>query len=217
MSAAKTQVIAYAYDNPVFDDDDVHARADKTAEDVTKVEIKAAEPGSEPDLKDLFYPDPKLLFTRLKWQFWIVQFLILAHVMIIGYTDPLDNTSKIVQIMVISIQIGMIVVIMMAFFVLTSHTLYIRLGRYDLYLKEYKFFYISFIIELLLFVGAKVLYIVLFIQNVPPLEFWRVKGYLGLWLAQRIVLLIYWLIASYAATQVFHERAYDPEYVVRPT
>lgn len=48
----------------------------------------------------LIYPDYKALFWRLKWQYFAFQFLILADILIEGYTDPLDNNSLTIQILV---------------------------------------------------------------------------------------------------------------------
>lgn len=49
----------------------------------------------------LLYPNSHKLFKKLKWEFWVVNFLILAHVIIVGYTDPLDYDSNVVQIMMV--------------------------------------------------------------------------------------------------------------------
>ena len=45
--------------------------------------------------------------------------------------------------------------IIMAFFVLTSQTLYIQLGRYDLYLREFWFLYSLFVLDLALYIAIK--------------------------------------------------------------
>ncbi len=50
---------------------------------------------------------------------------------------------------------GLLIAIIMAFFVLTSQTLYITLGRYDLYLREFAAIYLLFLVELLLYIGSK--------------------------------------------------------------
>ncbi len=55
-----------------------------------------------------------------------------------------------------SVQVGLLLAILMAFFVLTSQTLYISLGRYDLYLKEFAPLYGLFLVELALYVALKV-------------------------------------------------------------
>ena len=52
-------------------------------------------------LLQLVYPNYEALFTRLKWQYWAFQFLILAHILVVAYTDPLDNTSLTIQVLVV--------------------------------------------------------------------------------------------------------------------
>ena len=51
-------------------------------------------------------------------------------------------------------------------------------------------------------------------QNTAPLALWDVSAYAGLWLAYRIVLLLFWITAAYSATQVFRSRCYDPGYLL---
>lgn len=59
-----------------------------------------------------------------------------------------------------SVQIGLLVAIAVGFFVLTSQTLFVQLGRYDKYLKTFRLFYLAFVVELLLMVGSKAYFIV---------------------------------------------------------
>ncbi len=47
------------------------------------------------------YPYPEQLSKRLKWEFWSMIFLIVAHIFIVGYTDPLLNAELSVQIIVV--------------------------------------------------------------------------------------------------------------------
>ena len=61
---------------------------------------------------------------------------------------------------VCSIQVGFIVIIMMAFFVFTSQTIFVRFGRYDKYLKEYGLFYGVALVQLLMIAAVKAYYIV---------------------------------------------------------
>lgn len=59
-----------------------------------------------------------------------------------------------------SIQIALLVAIMMGFFVLTSQTLFVQLGRYDSYMRFFWLLCVTFVVELLLMVASKVMYIV---------------------------------------------------------
>lgn len=52
-------------------------------------------------------------------------------------------------------QLGLLVAIGMAFFVLTSHTLLIQLGRYDLYVREFGWVWGSWLVELALLIALK--------------------------------------------------------------
>ncbi len=58
------------------------------------------------------------------------------------------------------VQVGMLIMIMLAFFVLTSQTIYVHFGRYDLYLREYAMLFFLFIAELALMLAAKIYYLV---------------------------------------------------------
>lgn len=49
---------------------------------------------------------------------------------------------------------------MMAFFVFTSQTIFIRFGRYDKYLREYGAFYGIALLQLMMIAAVKVYYIV---------------------------------------------------------
>lgn len=106
---------------------------------------------------------------------------------------------------------------------------------------EYKFFFFTFILEFLLVIAARAYYVVrrdagessrsrikliesnripciilqvLFYQDVPPLALWNVSAYKGLWIAERVVLMAFWITAVYSGTQVFRERSYDPDYLL---
>lgn len=43
----------------------------------------------------LIFPDTDGTFRRLTWQFWILQALIVAHVLLIAYTDPPPETNSV--------------------------------------------------------------------------------------------------------------------------
>ena len=51
-------------------------------------------------------------------------------------------------------QLGMLVAIVMGFFILTSSMLYVKLGRYDKYFKEFVVFYLAAAIEFILMAAA---------------------------------------------------------------
>lgn len=55
---------------------------------------------------------------------------------------------------------------------------------------------------------------VLLTQNVPHLRLWRSTGYLPLFVAQRVVLALFWVIASYSTFQAYDPTLYDPDYVM---
>lgn len=109
----------------------------------------------------------------------------------------------------------MLVIIMLAFFVLSSQTVFIRFGRYDLYLREYALLFSTFFIELVLFIATKVYYISLFNQNLPPIAILQLTSYFILWLVQRIFLLGFWALTTYSAFQVFQDQIYNPRKLVR--
>ena len=109
----------------------------------------------------------------------------------------------------------MLVIIMLAFFVLSSQTVFIRFGRYDLYLREYALLFTVFFIELILFISDKVYYITLFNQNLPPLAILQLNSYFLLWLVQRIFLLVFWALATYSGFQAFKDQLYNPRKLVQ--
>ncbi len=51
----------------------------------------------------------------------------------------------------------------------------------------------------------------LLIQRVSHLAFWSQPGYLPLWAAQRVVLLLFWLATTFYALGAFNIRYFDPE------
>lgn len=46
-----------------------------------------------------WYPQPEKLFKRLKWEFGGVLVLIVAHIMFVAYTDPLDEVQNLVKVL----------------------------------------------------------------------------------------------------------------------
>ena len=52
------------------------------------------------------------------------------------------------------------VAIMMAFFVLTNRILLVQLGRYDRYLARFKWFYITWLLEMVLILAVRIYYLV---------------------------------------------------------
>lgn len=47
------------------------------------------------------YPHAEAIVARLKWQFWVINFLIVAHIIITAYTDPLDDVSLTVAVLTV--------------------------------------------------------------------------------------------------------------------
>jgi hypothetical protein len=45
------------------------------------------------------YPKQQLLLRRMKWEFWVVNLLVLGHVLITGWLDPLQKGSSVLQIL----------------------------------------------------------------------------------------------------------------------
>ncbi len=58
------------------------------------------------------------------------------------------------------LQIVMLVLSIMTFFVVTNQTLAVRLGRYDVYLREFRWLYLVWFVELVLMLVTKIYYIV---------------------------------------------------------
>ncbi len=52
-------------------------------------------------------------------------------------------------------------------------------------------------------------------KNSPPMELWNDNTYLAVWVAQRCVLLLFWVVATYSATLVFKPEVYDPMYMIQ--
>ena len=55
---------------------------------------------------------------------------------------------------------------------------------------------------------------VTFYQNTTHFAMWDVQAFKGLWITQRIVLLAFWITATYSSSQVFRIKNYDPEYLL---
>ncbi|KXZ44457.1 hypothetical protein GPECTOR_67g297 [Gonium pectorale] len=169
------------------------------------------QPSGGTDLIDEMFPSATSLMRRLQYQFWAVIVLIVAHVMVTGYTDPLYTRAPLTQVIVYSGQVGLLLAIVMGFFLLTSQTLYIQLGRYDLYLREFAPIYGLFLAELALYVVVKVYATVALLRRVSYLAMWSLPAYTALWTIQRVLLLLFWVAAAHSATSVFNVRFFDPE------
>jgi hypothetical protein len=109
----------------------------------------------------------------------------------------------------------MVVLIMLAFFLLSSQTVFIRFGRYDLYLREYALFFAVFIITLALFIFTKVRFIYMFNENLSPLAILQQTTYFIPWLIQRIFLLAFWALATYSGFKAFQDQLYNPRKLIR--
>jgi hypothetical protein len=45
------------------------------------------------------YPKQQQLLRRMRWEFWVVNLLVLAHILITGWLDPLQHSSSVLQIL----------------------------------------------------------------------------------------------------------------------
>lgn len=51
-------------------------------------------------ISQALYPESDRLSFKLKLQFWVLNFLVLAHILVIAYTDPLKGGSVMIQALV---------------------------------------------------------------------------------------------------------------------
>lgn len=49
----------------------------------------------------MLYPKKETLLKKLKWEFWAVNTLIIAHIVVTAYTDPLLRADKVVKILMV--------------------------------------------------------------------------------------------------------------------
>ncbi|GIL92765.1 hypothetical protein Vretimale_11737 [Volvox reticuliferus] len=194
-----------AWTNPVYDataNQPLGAPGDATI---------IVQPPSGMDLTEEMFPSGKSMLRRMIYQFGAVLALIVAHIILIAYTDPIYIKSPLTQVIVYSGQGGLLLAIIGGFFVLTSQTLYIRLGRYDLYLREFAAIYIMFLLEAVLYIAMKGYATVLLYRRMSYLALWDAPGYTPLWVIQRVVLMMFWVAALYSSLAVFDVRYFDPE------
>ncbi|KAG2423582.1 hypothetical protein HXX76_015221 [Chlamydomonas incerta] len=208
-SAGKHSSKVHAWTNPTFEDKS-GASPGKPGNDAQITVM----PSGEAELTEVMFPSYKKMLRRMSYQALALYGLIVGHVMLTAYTDPMYTRSPLTQVIVYTAQIGLLVAIIMAFFVLTSQTLYIQLGRYDLYLREFAALYSLFVLDLLLYIAIKVYATVLLYQRVNHLALWYAPGYTALWTVQRLVLLLFWAAAAFACYSVFDPRYFDPEHLV---
>ncbi|EFJ43436.1 hypothetical protein VOLCADRAFT_106863 [Volvox carteri f. nagariensis] len=194
-----------AWTNPVYD---VTASQTTAAPGDATITVQ---PQRETDLTEEMFPSGKGMLRRMSYQFGGVMVLIVAHIMVTVYTDPIYLKSPLTQVIVYSAQGGLLLAIIGGFFVLTSQTLYIRLGRYDLYLREFAVIYILFVIEALLYIAMKAYATVLLYRRMSYLALWGAPGYTPLWVVQRVMLMLFWVAALYSSLGVFDVRYFDPE------
>ncbi|KAJ9535020.1 hypothetical protein QJQ45_029686 [Haematococcus lacustris] len=151
----------------------------------------------------------------MKWGFWCFIALLVAHVLITAYLDPSSYSSQILLILMASTQVAIHVILILAFFVLSSQTLMVKLGRYDRYLQAFRLMYGTWLIELLLLAASKAFYLqVLVLQDTSHVSAWRVPGYLVVWAIQRTGLCLFWAVAVYSAFLAFDPKWYDPDAVM---
>ncbi|KAG2427216.1 hypothetical protein HYH02_014621 [Chlamydomonas schloesseri] len=207
-SAGKHSSKVHAWTNPAFEDKSAASPGKPADAQITVM------PSGEAELTEVMFPSYKKMLRRMSYQALALYALIVGHVMLTAYTDPMYTRTPLTQVIVYTAQIGLLVAIIMAFFVLTSQTLYIQLGRYDLYLSQFAFLYGLFVLDLCLYVAIKVYATVLLYQRVNHIAMWYAPGYTALWTVQRLVLLLFWVAAAYSCYSVFDPRFFDPEYIV---
>lgn len=203
-NSGKQSTKVHAFTNPAFE------ASSPAGNESTAITMQAAD-----DLVESMFPGSgRSLLRRMAIQFCAVVLLVVAHGFVIAYTDPIYTSAPLTQVIVYSVQVGLLLAILMAFFVLTSQTLYISLGRYDLYLKEFAPLYGLFLVELALYVALKVYATVLLYRRMSHLALWDAPGYTPLWAVQRVVLLLFWVAAVASSVAVFDVRYFDPEHLV---
>ncbi|GFR51697.1 hypothetical protein Agub_g14141, partial [Astrephomene gubernaculifera] len=207
-SSGKHSAKVRAYDNPAYD-----APTSKPGEPGDAA--ITVQPAVDADLTEVVFPSSRNMLRRMTYQLWAVYLLIVAHAMVTAYTDPIYMQSPLTQVIVYGSQGGLLIAIIMAFFVLTSQTLLIQLGRYDLYLREFAALYGVFALALALCIAIKVYSAVLILRRVSYLAMWDMPAYTALWAVHRVVLLLFWVAAALSATAVFNTRYFDPDMLLR--
>lgn len=141
----------------------------------------------------------------------VLYIAILAHTLIMAYTDPISFTvsARFINIIIASVQVFLLCGIVLAFFLLTSNTTLVRLGLYDRYFQQYKYVYVSLMAALgnLLAVRAFSLYYTFSDEPVPFT--WEPNSiYLPLWVLYRASVLVFYCLTAYGATRA----TFQPDY-----
>ncbi|GBF96467.1 hypothetical protein Rsub_09266 [Raphidocelis subcapitata] len=72
-------------------------------------------------------------------QLGAVYAVICAHAAVMAYTDPLPfDPTFITLLLLFSVQLSLLLGILLAFFLLTSNTIDVRLGLFPLYFRRYR-------------------------------------------------------------------------------
>ncbi|MEW5307267.1 MAG: hypothetical protein WDW38_002490 [Sanguina aurantia] len=153
------------------------------------------------------------LFLQLRAKYWTLCALVVAHVMLTGYIDPLDASNNLIQLILYFVQVGFLIGVMMAFFLLTSNSLFIKLSRYDFYFSEFRVLYAAFAVELALMLTVKIYQGVQLYSRGSYLDPWLDPAFNVLWVLQRIMLLLFWVITITNADLAFEPRLYDVNYI----
>mmetsp|Transcript_12723 Transcript_12723/g.34679 ORF Transcript_12723/g.34679 Transcript_12723/m.34679 type:complete len:233 (+) Transcript_12723:124-822(+) len=189
-----------------------HADRSKASQDQV---INVGKVDGEALLQEL-YPSPvrPSVLQRLQIEFCVVVFLVGADAVVTGWTEPMDRPEVALHTFVVCLHLALLISIALAFFGLTSKTLFIKLGRYVQYFKAFWLFYCSFVLELLLMVAVKTYYLVLLYGNASRTAIWtdRAEGFYPLWIVQKIFLFAFYGVAVYSATTAFDVQWYDPLY-----
>lgn len=124
---------------------------------------------------------------------------IVADIVVMAYTDPLSSAPFVTQLLLFSLQFFLLVAIVLVFFLLTSNTLYIKLGLYNRYLRDYKHFFLIAGIALGLFTAAGGYKLAQSYNDTPLVALWQQPGYQALWIIMRTAVLLYWCSAAYSS------------------
>ncbi|KAI8473686.1 MAG: hypothetical protein J3K34DRAFT_498860 [Monoraphidium minutum] len=116
---------------------------------------------------------------------------IVAHVFVMAYTDPLQDPSFVMQLLMCNVQLSLLLAVLLSYFLLTaSHGPYARLGLYHLYLRQHAAFYLWALAATAAFCGASGYRLMLAHAGASPALVWARPGFLPLWAASRGGLLL---------------------------
>mmetsp|Transcript_1847 Transcript_1847/g.2703 ORF Transcript_1847/g.2703 Transcript_1847/m.2703 type:complete len:228 (+) Transcript_1847:253-936(+) len=201
------------YNNPAFEGDVASSNVQNVSFRTDEFNYPGANQGAEAEQRQAarFFMErmagSEASIMRRTVIFNLALYLFLAmHLFVMAYTDPYSSSHLRAQVFLFCGQFALLIIVCVTFFFSTSQIPIVFMGRYDLYMKRFKYFYITLFFHFVFFVANKSLQIKEFYSYRPYLSLWDSPGYLALWILERLFLIAFWCAAVRGSLSVMNFR-----------